>query len=113
MKKHFGKNVWAGALVLWLWETTCVQEVVGSNPGALYWIDMTFFTLICYKNGIVCLKRPKINEKEVRVGQFEKKHFGKNVHMLTSTPLQVDVVDSYLGESSRHMTSRPSVAGSE
>ena len=36
-------------------------KVVGSNPGAVYWMDMTFFTLICCKNGIVCLKRSKIN----------------------------------------------------
>ena len=28
----------------------------------------TFFTLICCKNCVVCLKRPKINEKEARVG---------------------------------------------
>ena len=40
------------------------QEVVGSNPGTVYWMIMTFFALICCKNGIVCLKRPKINEKE-------------------------------------------------
>ena len=29
-----------------------------------------FFTLICCKNCIVCLKRLKINEKEAGVGQF-------------------------------------------
>ena len=32
-----------------------------------------FFTLICCKNCIVCLKRPKINEKEAEVGPFFKK----------------------------------------
>ena len=32
-----------GALVLLLWETTHVQEVVGSNSGAIFWIDMKFF----------------------------------------------------------------------
>ena len=33
----------------------------------------TFFTLICCKNCIVCLKRPKINEKkEAEVGPFKK-----------------------------------------
>ena len=31
------------------------------------------FTLICCKNSIVCLKRPKINEKEAGVGPFFKK----------------------------------------
>ena len=29
-----------------------------------------FFTLICCKNCIVCLKRPKINEKEAGIGPF-------------------------------------------
>ena len=31
-----------------------------------------FFTLICCKSYIVCLKRPKINEKEAGVGPFKK-----------------------------------------
>ena len=31
-----------------------------------------FFTLICCKNCIVCLKRPKINVKEAGVGPFKK-----------------------------------------
>ena len=29
-----------------------------------------FFTLICCNNCIVCLNRPKINEKEARDGPF-------------------------------------------
>ena len=34
------------------------------NPGTVYWMDMTFFTLIwCQNRNDVCLKRPKINEK--------------------------------------------------
>ena len=33
----------------------------------------TFYTLICCKNCFVCLKRPKINEKEAGVGPFLKK----------------------------------------
>ena len=28
----------------WLWEKTCVPKVVGQNPDALYWMDITFFT---------------------------------------------------------------------
>ena len=47
-----------------------VQEVVGSNPGSVYWMDMTLFTMICCKNCIVCLK---INEKEPGVAHFFKK----------------------------------------
>ena len=52
---------------------THVPEVVSSNPGAVYWMDMTFFTLICCKNSnCACLKRLKINEKEAGVGPFLK-----------------------------------------
>ena len=39
---------------------------------ALY-TGWTFFALIFCKNCIVCLKRPKINEKEAGVGSFLKK----------------------------------------
>ena len=40
---------------------------------ALY-TGWTFFTIICCKNcNDVCLKRPKINEKEAGVGPFFKK----------------------------------------
>ena len=28
---------------LWLWEETRVPKVMGSNPGTVYWIDITFF----------------------------------------------------------------------
>ena len=33
-------------------------------------LDGHVFTFICCKNCIVCLKRPKINEKEAGVGPF-------------------------------------------
>ena len=37
-------SYWAGTLVKWLWEMMIhVREVVGSNTGAVYWMDMTFF----------------------------------------------------------------------
>ena len=62
------KNV---CLVLWLWETTHIQEVVGSKPGSVYWLDMTFFTLIRFKNCIACMKRPKYTKK--RLGLAHKK----------------------------------------
>ena len=68
---------WAGALVQWLWEMTQDLEVVGSNPGTVYWMEMTFFALICSKHCIdVRLKRPKINEKEAGVGPLKKNPFG-------------------------------------
>ena len=31
----------AGALVGWLWVTTHVQEVVGLNTTAIYWMDIS------------------------------------------------------------------------
>ena len=62
-----------GALVLWLWEMTHVREVVRSNPGAVHWMDMTFFHIDC-KNCIVCLKSPIKNEKEAGIGPFYDRH---------------------------------------
>ena len=39
----------------------------------------TFFTFICCKNcDDVCLKRPKINEKEAGVGPFFKKRWKRD-----------------------------------
>ena len=51
---------------------TDILEAVGTNPGAVYWMDLTFFTFICCKNSIVRVKRRKINEKEAGVGPFLK-----------------------------------------
>ena len=44
----------------------------------------TFFTLICWKNCIVCLIRPKINKKEARVGPFKKTCLGKYRQQVSS-----------------------------
>ena len=49
-----------------MFERLCVQSLV---PYA----GWTFFTLICCKICIVCLKRPKINKKETRLVHFLKK----------------------------------------
>ena len=38
-------------------------------------LDGHFFTYICCKNFNVCLKRPKINEKEAGLAHFFKKKF--------------------------------------
>ena len=40
-------------------------------------MEWTFFTLICGKNCIVCLKRPKINKKEAEDGPFIKRKRGE------------------------------------
>ena len=54
--------------------------VMGDDSCSRLWVRIpalnagwTFFTLICCKNCIVCLKRPKINEKEAGVGPFQKR----------------------------------------
>ena len=49
-----------GVGVYWLWQETCIQEVVGLNPSTEY----------C-KNCNVCLKRPKMNERG-QDGPFKK-----------------------------------------
>ena len=41
-------------------------------PIPMPYTGWTFFTLICCKKWIVCLKRPKINEEEAGVGPFFK-----------------------------------------
>ena len=45
-----------------------------SGGRGFQWMDMTFFTMICCKNCIVCLKRPNINEKEPGMAYFLKKN---------------------------------------
>jgi len=44
---------------------------VGSNPGTIYWMDI-FSHIFVAKIYNVCLKRPKINEKEAGVDPFFK-----------------------------------------
>ena len=68
-----------GALVCWLWETTLVQKVAGWNPGTVYWLDIEFLTLICCRNCIVCLKRPKINKKRDRGWPIKRPFRFKNL----------------------------------
>ena len=49
-------------------------RVVGSNLGTVYWMDI-FSHIFVVKNCNVCLKRPKINEKEAGIGPLLKKMF--------------------------------------
>ena len=65
-------DTWVGALSSGYGRRLIFQEVVGSNPDAIYWMDMTFFKLIRCKGSVVCLKTPKINEKESGVGKLKK-----------------------------------------
>ena len=50
-------------------EETLVPKVMGSNPGTVYWMEI-FSHIFVVKICNVCLKRPKINEKEAGVGPF-------------------------------------------
>ena len=60
------------------------REVVGSNPGTIHWMELTFFALICCKNCIVvCSKRPKINKKEARLAHLKKTSYTTcNIHLM-------------------------------
>ena len=53
------------------WDETRVPKIVGSNPSTIYWMDI-FSHLFVVKIVMmfVCLKRPKITEKEAGVGPF-------------------------------------------
>ena len=45
-------------------------KVMGSNPGTVYWMELTFFTLICCKNCIdVCLEKTE-NKRKRGLGWF-------------------------------------------
>ena len=50
-------------------------------------LDGHFFTFICFKNCIVRLRRPKINEKEAEVGPFLKK--GESILLERKAPVCV------------------------
>ena len=52
----------AGSLILCLWVTTHVRKVMGSNLGAVYWMDIFSHCFVVKSVSIVCLKRSKINE---------------------------------------------------
>ena len=65
--------LWAGDLVWWSWETTHFERWWVQIRRCILDCHDILFTLICCKIfNDVCLKRPKINEKESRVGPFKK-----------------------------------------
>ena len=70
---------------------------MGSNLDGIYLLDGHFFTLISCKKLLVCLKRPKINEKEAGVGPFLKKvhllHFGHDLFTMIKVMLQRALID--------------------
>ena len=50
--------------------TTNVQEVVGSIPGMIYCMDMTFFHIDGYLKLYCLIEKTEKNEKEAGVGPF-------------------------------------------
>ena len=50
-------------------DRSCLKGCGFESVGCV--LDGNFFTLICCKNCIVCLKRPKINEKEAHFLTFD------------------------------------------
>ena len=61
---------------------------MGSNLDGIYLLDGHFFTLISCKKLLVCLKRPKINEKEAGVGPFLKKPASENTQLKNAVDLE-------------------------
>ena len=57
-------------------ETTHVQEVVGSNPDAIYWMDIFSHGFIV-KVVLFVRKRTKINEKEAGDWPFLTNFYGR------------------------------------
>ena len=62
----------AEALVKWLWG---MIHVVGSNPGAVNWMDMTFFTLNCCINCFDLFEKTENNQKEAGVGHLKNNNY--------------------------------------
>ena len=60
----------------WLWEETHVLKAVGLNPGAVYWMDMTFFHIDLLQK-LYCVFEKTENKTKKRPGlpHFFKKRF--------------------------------------
>ena len=70
LKKSFSN--WAGALVQWYWETIHVQEVMGSNPYTVYWMNMKFFHIDLLLKLYCLFEKTENKRKRGRVGPFKK-----------------------------------------
>ena len=68
---------WAGALVLWLWEVTHVWKAVGSNPSAVYWMNI-FSHWFVVKIVLFRWKDRKLMKKRPRLDHFFKKLYRLN-----------------------------------
>ena len=62
-----GRDPWSSGYGIWLMFNRSWVQI---SPPYTRW-TWHFFTSICCLNCIVCLERPKINEKEARVGPFK------------------------------------------
>ena len=116
-------------------ETNIKKKEVGGSPGLVVMgvdsrskgrgfesqrriLDGHFFTLICCKNCIVCLKRPKINKKEAGVGPIFKKkkkeaglsHFNRSYLLLKSFRYSHDFTKQVVASQSVIVTQKPHVA---
>ena len=54
------------------WSSGYVLKVVGSNPGAVNWMEMTFLTLICCKILYCLFEKTENKRKGAGVGPFKK-----------------------------------------
>ena len=48
---------------------------MGSNPGAVNWMDMTFFTLNCCINCFDLFEKTENNQKEAGVGHLKNNNY--------------------------------------
>ena len=64
-----GREPWSSGYGWWLSFFRSWVRILATNNE---W-HLDIFTLICCKNCIVCLKRPKINEKEAGVVPFKRR----------------------------------------
>ncbi len=60
-------------MVLWLRQITHDQEVVGSNPGTVYWMDVSNLLAITLKKTITYTKIKKIKVAEWGTPKNKKK----------------------------------------
>ena len=58
---------------MWLWEEAHVRKVVGLNPSAVYWMDMTFFHMFCCKKLYCMFEKTENKQKEAGMAHFLKK----------------------------------------
>ena len=61
---------------------------MGLNPGAVYWMDMTFFTLVCCENFYCLFEKTKNKQKGAGLSQFVQRKTKQKQDRYQPTGLQ-------------------------